>query len=286
MPELTVSMPAYNTGRFIGRAIESVLQQQGIDFELIVVDDGSQDNTAEVVRSFHDPRVRLIRNTQNRGIAYCHNLVIDQSTSPFIAHVDSDDIVLPGAFQKLVAKLKSDPMIGQAHCYSFAVNEQGKTTPEAFRRRKELLLTLRPPDMDYKRELLVQGSVMNHLRTYRREVFQVVGRFNEKLRYGEDLEMGLRIIDKYKIALVPEFLYCVRKHQTNTSRSLRFKPLRFWLQRLVFCCQLTRKGQLSFVKQRQYAVTKFMLVGLASASGLPKLLSALKRIARIPWKAR
>ncbi|MGH7908453.1 MAG: glycosyltransferase family 2 protein [Thermodesulfobacteriota bacterium] len=62
MPELTVSIPAYNTGKYIGEAIESVLRQEGVDFELIVVDDGSEDDTAEVVQSFKDPRIRLIKN--------------------------------------------------------------------------------------------------------------------------------------------------------------------------------------------------------------------------------
>jgi glycosyltransferase involved in cell wall biosynthesis len=98
MPELTVSMPAYNTAPFVGAAIKSVLDQEGVDFELIVVDDGSTDSTSDVVRSFHDARVRLIQNKQRMGIGYCHNLVIRESSSPFIAHVDSDDLVLPGAF--------------------------------------------------------------------------------------------------------------------------------------------------------------------------------------------
>ena len=79
MPELTVSMPAYNTGKYIGQAIASVLRQQGIDFELVVVDDSSTDNTVDVVRSFRDPRVRLIENSERMGIGYCHNLVVKMS---------------------------------------------------------------------------------------------------------------------------------------------------------------------------------------------------------------
>jgi glycosyltransferase involved in cell wall biosynthesis len=273
-------MPAHNSGRFIGRAIESVLQQQGIDFELIVVDDGSQDNTAEVVLSFHDPRIKLIRNVKNMGVSYCHNLVIEQSAAPFIAHVDSDDIVLPGAFQKVVAKLRSDPMIGQAHCYFFDINEQGKTTPESFRRRKELFLKIRPPDMDYKRELLIQGTVINALRTYRREVFQVVGKFDESVVYGEDLEMALRIVDRYKIGLVPEFLYCSRVHDGNHARNLSFQGLRFWLQRLMFCRRLAKNDQLRFLKAKEYSLTRLMLIGLFRSVLIPRCRFLLKKIAR------
>ena len=166
MPELTVSMPAYNSGKFIGEAIHSVLRQEDVDFELIVVDDGSQDNTKEVVHSFNDPRIRLIENKENMGIAYCHNVVIEKSTSPFIAHVDSDDMVLPGAFRKMVNTLKSAPHLGQAHCYFFDVDEDGEITRKAFRERRKRFLKNRKPDMDYKRKLLVHGSVINPLRTY------------------------------------------------------------------------------------------------------------------------
>ena len=69
MAELTVSMPAYNSGKYIKEAIESVLRQDSIDFELIIVDDGSQDNTAEVVLSFKDPRIKLIRNKKNGNLS-------------------------------------------------------------------------------------------------------------------------------------------------------------------------------------------------------------------------
>ena len=113
MPELTVSMPAYNTGRFIREAIESVLRQDAVDIDLFVVDDGSNDGTAEIVRSFEDPRIRLIRNHANRGIAYCHNLVIEKSASPFIAHVDSDDVLLPGALKKMIGAMKSGSNINR-----------------------------------------------------------------------------------------------------------------------------------------------------------------------------
>ena len=69
MSELTVSMPAFNSGRYIKEAINSVLRQDGVDFELIVIDDGSHDNTAEIANSIADTRIRLIKNIQNMGIA-------------------------------------------------------------------------------------------------------------------------------------------------------------------------------------------------------------------------
>ena len=271
MHELTVSMPAYNTGKYIREAIESVLRQDDIDFELIVVDDGSCDNTAEVVLSFNDPRVKLIRNKKNMGISYCHNLVIEISKSPFIAHVDSDDLVLPGAFQKMVDKLKSDPEIGQVHSYFFDIDEEGRITRDAFRERWKHFLESRRPDIDYKRALLVKGSIMNHLRTYRKDVFDKVGKFNKKIRIGEDYEMAIRIIDKYDIKLVPEFLYCFRIHESNTAELLRFQNLRFFIQRLIICRQLLKKGKIQFIKEKKYNLYRLMVLRLYFALELPRL---------------
>ncbi len=271
MAELTVSMPAYNTERFIEGAIESVLRQKGVDYELIVVDDGSQDGTAEVVQSFDDARVRLIRNESRMGIAYCHNRVIEHSRSPFIAHVDSDDMLLPGALAKMVEKLKSSPDIGQAHCHFFDVDEQGRTTREAFRKRRRWFLQSRTPGMDYRRELLVFGSVMNALRTYRREVFETVGTFNEALRWGEDWEMALRILNKYDIGLVPEFLYARRLHEGNTWESLRFKGLRSWSQRFLIARRLRRSHQVGFLRQQQYDPRRLLLLGLCHILRLPEM---------------
>ena len=283
MPELTVSMPAYNTEKYIGEAIESVLRQEGIDFELIVVDDGSQDDTSEVVQSFKDPRIKLIINKKNMGIAYCHNLVIDESRSPFIAHVDSDDLVLPDAFQKMVNELKSYSDIGQAHCYYFIVDEDGRATRDAFRGGKKYFLENRKPDMDYKRELIFQGRVMNGLRTYRKEVFDTVGKFDENIRWGEDYDMALRIIDKFEIKLVPEFLYCARKHKSNTTPSSRFKELVWWRQKLFIIRKLSKSNKVRWLAQNKYDVYRLMILGLYDALRLQKLS---KRIFRITKKAR
>ena len=130
MPELTVSMPAFNSGRYIGAAVESVLRQAETDFELLIVDDGSDDHTVDAVQAFRDPRIRLLRNKKNIGIAACHNLVLEHSDSDFVAHVDSDDLLLAGALQKMVGTLKNDEGLSFAHCNYFFINENGLTVDD------------------------------------------------------------------------------------------------------------------------------------------------------------
>lgn len=253
-------MPAFNTARYIGAALESVLAQRGVEFEVIVVDDGSTDGTADAVRAFKDPRVRLISNGSNRGISYCHNLVLAQSRAPFIAHVDSDDIVFPGAFATMLSAISGDPTIGQAHCYFYEIDESGVATEAAMRARRARLETDRPVGMDYKRELLARGAVMNHLRTYRREVFEIVGYFNERLRYAEDYEMALRVIDKYAIKLVPEFLYGLRTHPDSSTRRSGYTSLDFLRQRWAICRQLAQSREVTFLAERQYDMNRLMLL--------------------------
>jgi GT2 family glycosyltransferase len=281
MPELTVSMPAYNTAKYIGAAIESVLRQRGVDFELMVVDDASQDDTARVARSFKDPRVRVFVNRVHLGISACHNLVIQRSNAPFIAHVDSDDIVLPHAFRKLVAELASDSTIGQVHCYFLEIDESGKTTGAAVRARRNRLLATRPPGMDYKRELIVRGTVTNHLRTYRREVFQTVGYFNESLGYAEDYEMALRIVDRYKIKLVPEFLYAFRQHGGSTTKRFDLSSVELFCQRIRICRELYRRDKLSYLKSREYNLNKLILLGLWEIVRSAEIRNFLPELAKL-----
>jgi glycosyltransferase involved in cell wall biosynthesis len=258
MPELTVSMPVYNSSKFIGEAISSVLAQEEVDFELIVVDDGSNDGSADVVASFDDPRIKYIRNDTNSGIAYCHNLAVERSCSSFISHVDSDDLVLPGALQKMLRAMRRSPRIGQAHCNYFFIDEDGG-------RIDMQLSSVRTPQMDYKREILVCGGIINHLRTYRMDALRDVGGFDETLKFSIDTEIALRIADKHEIMLVPEYLYCRRIHSRNSSDGLRLKELRYWYQRYRFTRRLMRDRKINYLSGGGYHFNRLMAEGLRRA---------------------
>jgi glycosyltransferase involved in cell wall biosynthesis len=255
-------MPAFNSARYIGRAIESVLAQTGVDFELIVVDDGSLDGTADRVRAFKDPRLTLIVNARNRGISFCHNLVLAHSATPFIAHVDSDDLVLPGAFATMLQAVESDARIGQAHCYFREIDGSGAAAKSNPRARRSRFHINRPEGIDYKRELLTRGTVINHLRTYRRAVFAAVGGFDERIRYGEDFEMALRIIDRFEIKLVPEFLYCQRIHSRSATARARCTSLGFLWQRYRMCRRLAKTRRVSFLNESRYRPGRHALMNL------------------------
>jgi glycosyltransferase involved in cell wall biosynthesis len=208
-------MPARNAGTTIRAAIESVLGQEAIAVELVVVDDGSRDDTAAVAESIRDPRLTVLRNPIRRGIAACHNLIVRQARAPYIAHADADDVVLPGALRTLVDAVAHDPGVGLAHCYFVAVDAGGRVTREAFaywwrRQRSE-----RPAGFDHRQRCV--GNVVWPALTG--AALHAV-EFDERLSAGVDYDMTLRIADHFRIVLVPAFLCVRRLHDAGaTDRS-------------------------------------------------------------------
>lgn len=251
MPLLTIAMPAYNAAPFIGQAIKSLQQQTEIDWELIVVDDASTDKTGDVVRAFDDPRIRLLTNERRRGITFCHNRILDASDAPYVAHVDADDFILPGALGKMVAALEHNPRAGQAYCQFFDVDRDGNVLREGMLQRTQMF-QCRLQGFDYRRELIRVGTVINALRTYPRRVLEHVGKFNENLVVGGDYEMALRIAEHYEFTFVPEYLYARRLHAHNTSESLSHKRYRYMWNAYQICRALDRSGQVTFFHKKPY----------------------------------
>ena len=264
MSELTVSMPAHNAARHIGDAIRSVLIQQGLDFELVVVDDGSTDNTADVVASFNDARLRLIRNETSMGLAHCQNQVIEHSRSSFIAQVGPADVVLPEAFVKIVTALKSSVETGLAHGYSFEIDEQGRITQDAFRARRSALIKNRTPGMDYKTALLFSEQPIDRFKVYRREALLAVGGFDETLTNGADFDLTLRLVNRFAITLVPEFLYGYRSKTRNGSQTVWSETLTRW-HRYSLCRRRRKDNQTLFLRAGQYNPHKLLFAGLIEA---------------------
>ena len=95
VPAVSVILPAYNCEKFIGKAIQSVLQQTFTDFELIIVNDGSTDNTESIIYSFDDQRIVYLKNQHNQGLIYTLNKAITEANGKYIARMDADDICLP-----------------------------------------------------------------------------------------------------------------------------------------------------------------------------------------------
>jgi glycosyltransferase involved in cell wall biosynthesis len=130
IPLVSVIVPAYNAERTISKTVNSVVSQSYNNIEIIVVDDGSEDNTASVVRSFsrRDSRIQLLQQP-NLGVAKARNLGIKNSSGEFIATIDADDVWLQQFIEKLVScMLEAGPSVGLAYTWSLDIDEKDRFT--------------------------------------------------------------------------------------------------------------------------------------------------------------
>jgi glycosyltransferase involved in cell wall biosynthesis len=256
-------MPARNTERHVGQAVASVLRQSFPDFELVVIDDGSTDGTAQVVSDLSDSRIRLIRNPANLGISACHNLALHSSDSELVVHVDADDVVLPDGFRWMVDAMDGHRDAPGGHCHFAFIDDQGRALSNRFTRGRIATQRERSLRRDYRRDLIVYGGeCANHLRTYRRDVLIELGGFDESLRYGEDCDMALRLVDRAPLVLVPEVLYLKRVHRGATTESLSLQSLRFFWNRTHIAWRLRRSGRIQFPKRAPYYLPWLVTIGL------------------------
>ena len=100
---VSIIIPTFNSEKYIAQAIESVLHQTFTNFEIILVDDASQDSTLRIVRSFNDPRIKILANKQNRGVSYSRNRGIKEAQGKWIGLLDSDDWYAPQRLEKLLS---------------------------------------------------------------------------------------------------------------------------------------------------------------------------------------
>lgn len=214
MQTVSVIIPTYNYGRFIGEAVESALSQTLRPAEVIVVDDGSTDDTEEVVRGFGDA-VRYIKQ-ENAGVSAARNRGVAESSGQYIAFLDADDIWEPEKLEKQMAKFADDPKIGLVHC---GMREFDAETGETVRLHTEggegwvaddLLLWERPV-------IVGPGGTV----VVTRKAFAEAGGFDSRMKCGEDWDFCYRVAREYKVGFVAEPLVKYRGHAAAAHHNVR-----------------------------------------------------------------
>lgn len=214
MDNLSVIIPTYNYGRYIAEAVRSALGQTLKPFEVIVVDDGSTDDTAEVVGEFGDA-VKYIRQ-ENAGVSAARNRGVAESSGELIAFLDADDIWEPTKLELQAEKFAADSEIGLVHCGMREFDSESGETIELRiegmegRVADELLLWEKPA-------INVSGSAI----MLSRRAFDEVGGFDKRMACGEDWDLCYRIARKYKVGFVREPLVNYRSHSAAAHRSVK-----------------------------------------------------------------
>lgn len=207
---VSVVTPVYNRAKFIGRAIESVQAADISDWEYIIVDNGSTDNTRQVVREYmaHDPRIRLIENDRNI-ISVSLNLGVRAARGKYIAQLDSDDEHLPHTLRTMAEHLESNPTWGLAISYYELMDVYGNTLPDLGVIKHE----------QYNRNNILRRDGAGALRCWHRSVILEFGGFDEGElgHYGEDYDLVLKCGERYEVGRVHKVCYRYRRHEDNTD---------------------------------------------------------------------
>jgi glycosyltransferase involved in cell wall biosynthesis len=234
MKKVSVIISVYGVEAYIAAAVRSVLAQTYINFELLIIDDGSPDHSVAICEEFTDPRITIIRQT-NRGLAGARNTGIRHAQGEYLAFLDGDDLWLPEKLEKHVQHLETSPTVGVSFSRSAFIDQVGNP----------LGTYLMSPLTDIDLPCLLRGSPIGNgsAPVIRREVFAAIKfqdprsgdlenfYFDEQFRRSEDIECWLRIVlqTAWKIEGIPEPLTLYRVNTGGLSANF-LRQLESWQQ--------------------------------------------------------
>ena len=263
MPTVDVIIPAYNAAKYLPVAIESVVAQTFEDWRILLVDDGSTDNTAEVVAPFIErlgSKLNYIRQP-NGGLPAARNAAIRNSSAEFLALLDADDIWLPDRLTESLKCFEGRPQVGLAYGFNSRIDAEG-TIIDTFSQRSRFAEGYIAPYIYMRRVQLPCPTV-----TFRRKCVDEVGMFDETLRATEDRDLWLRIAFRYEVALVPKVIALYRTSPnamtTDPERMLKAQqqfiekhygePGCGFLQRRVALSQIYRQRAEAFAIRKDWS---------------------------------
>lgn len=271
-PLISVIMPVYNTAPFLKEAIESMLTQTESDFELILINDASTDNSSEVIAQFNDSRIRLINNDKNLGLAVSLNKAIRVSTGKYIARMDGDDIALPTRFEEQLKIIKSADRRTVVCSTCLLIDELGNkigkwkddskySSPKEIRKQLPNNNCIVHPSVMVRRDLLS-------------EFF-----YDPEQHESEDYDLWLRMASddvQFLKITQPLVLHRIRKQSFTRQRqqNVFFKLFRV---KIVFLFHEIIKGRINVFMLKTFAFGLFDIVKAA--------LKALKK-SFVKWRTR
>ncbi|WP_159468196.1 glycosyltransferase [Dyadobacter sp. 3J3] len=206
MPETTVLIPSYNGAKYIQSALLSVLSQKYSDYEVLIIDDGSTDNTEELIKKLSDKRIRYYKNESNMGIVASLNRGLDLAEGKYIARMDADDLMLADRLQTQIDFLEKNKNYGMVGCWYHTIDEKGKI----IHTRKTLT------DSDTLRMSLIFRNQFAHSSvTMRTEIARKL-RYDPEFQYCEDHDLWIRFSEISKVTNLPLLGLSYRWYSDNS----------------------------------------------------------------------
>ena len=209
-PRVTVLMAVHNGEKYLRKAVESVLGQSFRDFEFLVVNDGSTDDSPAILRSYGDPRLRLVDNEVRKGLSSALNEGIDLARGEYIDRMDSDDVCLPERLSRQVAFLDRHPEVGACGSWVRLIGEgegtvwRYPTDPEIIRCGLLFESKLAHPSVMIRRESLEKASL----------------RYDPSFASGQDYDLWVRFSERFPLANIGEVLVGYRRHPLQAGRTV------------------------------------------------------------------
>ena len=229
-PKVSILVPAYNTEKYIAKAIQSVLDQTYQNIEFIVIDDASTDRTVDVVQSFSDSRVRLFQNESNRGVSYSRNRGINEAKGEWVVPLDADDWYAPERIEKLlqIAEERNADLV--ADNLYFVSDETEQPTATLFSVARDRFSQIQKIDAETFIKLNMQPAQYSpHLGLtkplIKREFLTRNGiEYNQELQVGEDFLLYMTcLLKKAKFIVIPESYYYYRRYRENSTSTRQRK---------------------------------------------------------------
>lgn len=221
-------MPVYNGAKYLKVAIDSVLAQTYSDFEFIIINDGSTDETLDIINSYSDPRIVLV-SQENKGVTKSLNVGLKIAKGEIIARLDADDIAEPERFAKQMAFLESNPAITLVGSRAVAIDKDGN-----------MIENFDYPPLTHKaikKYYIFHNPFIHSTVMFRKAVIDVCGPYNEAIIRAQDYDFLGRIITKFQSANLPERLVKYRIHDERVTkkynRTMRWTGLKIRLRFLL-----------------------------------------------------
>lgn len=216
IPSISIVLPVYNGGEYLKESVSSVLDQDFLNFEFLILDDCSSDGSFEYLQGLNDSRIQLFRNEENRGLFYNLNFLIKHSRSPLLKLWAQDDIMYPNCLSGFVSFQNKHPQVGFSYSGRTIIDEKGNikqndsidTTPEII--STEL----------HARIAYYTGSIAGNIANVciNKSALDRVGPFNVNMKISADFDMWVRLAEHYETGFIKENLIKLRDHRGQLSR--------------------------------------------------------------------
>lgn len=250
---VSIILPTYNGSSYIKQSIDSCLGQTYKNFELIIVDDCSSDETVNIIKSYSDPRIKYFKHERNLGLPRALNTGFENAKGEYLTWTSDDNFFHVDAIAKMVSILEKNKDIGFVYANFYLIDEKGKIF-KSYRVGSS--------------KSLDRGNLIGACFLYRREVYEKIGEYIPEFRLAEDYNYWLRIRQSFKMKKINDFLYYYRRHQKSLTWSNKLVENVEQMEKasndyIPVSMRYYHKGQVFFYQKKYQESKKLLIKALA-----------------------